>query len=191
MTDITINTLSQRLNTRTLHFVLLTIVTWGVWPLLWLYKKQDIISDITGYPVSGNLFIIWQVVCFGLGRQFGVMASPDLAGYGTGSDTLLALSGILSLACGVMYIVWAFKARAALRHYALNTFRFDLKMNAFYTVLFSVYYVTYCINDMQQALAKHQIIHGKPQSAPAGEAQTTQPPQLPLTSQPQPPELPR
>lgn len=46
MTDI--NTLSQRLNTRTLHYVLLSMATCGVWPLLWLYKKQDIISDTTG-----------------------------------------------------------------------------------------------------------------------------------------------
>jgi len=61
----------------------------------------------------------------------------------------------------VMYVVWAFKARAALRHYALNTFRFDLKMNAFYTVLFNVFYITWCINDMPQALAKHRIIHGQ------------------------------
>ena len=159
MTDIT--TLSQRLATPTLNFVLLTVATCGIWPLLWLYRKQQIISDTTGYPVSGDIFVIWLAVCFGLGRQFGVMASPDLAGYDTGSDTLLALSGILSLACGVMYIVWAFKARAALRHYSLNTFRFDLKMNAFYTVAFNIFYITYCINDMQQALAKHRIIHGQ------------------------------
>ncbi|WP_049191998.1 hypothetical protein, partial [Serratia marcescens] len=111
--------------------------------------------------VCGNLFIIWLAVCFGLSRQFGVMASPDLAGYDTGSDTLLVLSAILSFATGVMYIVWAFKARAALRHYALNTFRFDLRMNAFYTVAFNVFYITYCINDMPQALAKHRIIHGQ------------------------------
>ena len=142
MTDI--STLSQRLTTPTLHFVLLTVATCGIWPLLWLYRKQQIISDTTGYPVCGNLFIIWLAVCFGLGRQFGVMASPDLAGYYTGSDTLLA-----------------FKARAALRHYALNTFRFDLKMNAFYTVVLNVFYITYCINDMPQALAKHRIIHGQ------------------------------
>ncbi|ULH13670.1 DUF4234 domain-containing protein [Serratia marcescens] len=173
-----ISTLSQRLATPTLNFVLLTVATCGIWPLLWLYRKQQIISDTTGYPVSGDIFVIWLAVCFGLGRQFGVMASPDLAGYDTGSDTLLALSGILSLACGVMYIVWAFKARAALRHYALNTFRFDLKMNAFYTVAFNVFYITYCINDMQQALAKHQIIHGAaaPQ-APVTTTTTAQPPQ--------------
>ncbi|KLP44166.1 DUF4234 domain-containing protein [Enterobacter ludwigii] len=157
MNDISL--LSQRLATPTLHFVLLSIVTCGIWPLLWLYKKQEIISETTGYPLYGNLFIIWLAVSFGLGRQFGVMASPDLAGYDTGSDTLLGLSAVLSFACGVMYIVWAFKARAALRHYALNTFRFDLKMNAFYTVAFNVFYITYCINDMPQALAKHRIIH--------------------------------
>lgn len=75
MTDI--NTLSLRLNTRTLHFVLLSMASCGVWPLLWLYKKQDIISETTGYPLYGNLFIIWLTVCFGLSRQLGVMAAPE------------------------------------------------------------------------------------------------------------------
>ncbi|WP_329911824.1 DUF4234 domain-containing protein [Serratia quinivorans] len=177
MTDI--STLSQRLATPTLHFVLLTIATFGVWPLLWLYKKQDIISETTAMPGYGNLFIIWLAVCFGVGRQLAAMASPDLAGYDPTSDTLLGLSAVLSLACAVMYIVWAFKARTALRHYALNTFRFDLKMNAFYTVLFNVFYITYCINDMPQALAKHRIIHGTAatsnESAPAPAEPTHQP----------------
>ncbi|HFT7230079.1 TPA: DUF4234 domain-containing protein [Klebsiella pneumoniae] len=157
MTDI--NTLSQRLNTRTLHFVLLSMATFGVWPLLWLYKKQEIISETTGYPIYGNLFIIWLAACFGVGRQMAAMASPDLAGYDPTSDALLGLSAVLSLACAIMYIVWAFKARTALRHYALTTFHFDLKMNTFYTVVFNVFYITWCINDMPQALAKHRIIH--------------------------------
>lgn len=160
-----ISTLSQRLATPTLHFVLLSIATFGVWPLLWLYKKQDIISETTGVPGYGNLFIIWLAVCFGVGRQLAAMASPDLAGYDPTSDTLLGLSAVLSLACAVMYIVWAFKARSALRHYALNTFHFDLKMNAFYTVVFNVFYITYCINAMPQALAKHRIIHQQVQAS--------------------------
>ena len=107
------------------------------------------------------------------------MAAPDPYGYDSTGDILLAISGLLSVACAVMYVVWAFKARTALRHYVLNTFRFDLKMNAFYTVLFNVFYITYCINDMQQALAKHQIIHGNtPPATPAvSDAITTQSPQ--------------
>lgn len=174
-----INTLSQRLNTRTLHLILLSMATCGVWPLLWLYKKQDIISDTTGYPLYGKMFIIWLTVCFGLSRQLGAMATPDPYGYASTGDILLALSGLLSMASGIMYVVWAFKARTALRHYALNTFRFDLKMNAFYTVLFNVFYITYCINDMHQALAKHMIIHGTPATsnapAPARTEQTNLP----------------
>jgi len=159
-----ISTLSQRLATPTLHFALLSVVTFGIWPLLWLYKKQDIISETTGMPGYGNPFIIWLAVCFGIGRQLAAMASPDLVGYDPTSDALLGLSTLLSLACAVMYIVWAFKARAALRHYALNTFHFDLKMNAFYTALLNVFYITYCINDMPQALAKHRIIHQQTQT---------------------------
>jgi len=169
MNDISL--LSQRLATPTLNFVLLSIVTFGVWPLLWLYKKQEIISETTGYPLYGNLFIIWLAVCFGVGRQMAAMASPDLAGYDPTSDALLGLSAVLSLACAVMYIVWAFKARTALRHYALNTFRFDLKMNAFYTVVFNVFYINYCINDMPQALAKHRIIHQQIQTTSATPSQ--------------------
>lgn len=156
-----ISSLSQRLNSSTLHFVLLSMVTCGIWPLLWLYKKQDIISDATGYPLYGNLFIMWLAVCFAVSRQLATLVSSDVYGYDPASDTLLALSGMLSLACGVMYIVWAFRARAALRHYALNTFRFDLKMNTASTIFFNVFYINYCINAMPEALAKHQIIHRK------------------------------
>ena len=156
-----ISSLSQRLTSPTLHFVLLSMLTCGVWPLLWLYKKQDIISDATGYPLCGNLFIIWLAVCFGVTRRLASMVSSDVYDYDPTSDTLLALSGVLSLACGVMYIVWAFRDRTALRHYALNTFRFDLKMNTASTIFFNIFYINYCINVMPEALAKHQIIHGK------------------------------
>ncbi|MBQ4789012.1 MULTISPECIES: DUF4234 domain-containing protein [Pectobacterium] len=155
-----ISDLKQRLDTKTLNFVLLTLVTCGVWPIVWLFKKQSIISEITKYPFSNELFVIWIAICFGMSRQLAAMVSTDIYGYDPTSDTLLALSGILSLACAVLYVVWAFKARTALRHYALMEFRFDLKMNVFYTIVFNVYYITYCINAMPDALAKHKIIYG-------------------------------
>ncbi|HHL5070512.1 TPA: hypothetical protein ACQ8EK_005378 [Klebsiella quasipneumoniae] len=55
MTDV--STLSQRLATPTLNFVLLTIATCGIWPLLWLYRKKQIISDTvtTGYPAGASV----------------------------------------------------------------------------------------------------------------------------------------
>lgn len=167
-----INELSLRINTRTLNFVLLSVVTCGIYPLLWLYRKQNIISETTGVPFASDLYVLWMAVCFGLSRQFATMGTtdPEMYGYDSVADMFAMLSGVLSIACAVMYVIWAFKARTALRQYALNTFRFDLKMNAFYTVIFNVYYVNYCINDMQQALAKHQIIHGAHTATPPAAA---------------------
>nr|RAZ61589.1 hypothetical protein DP202_26270 [Enterobacter cloacae] len=60
-----------------------------------------------------------------------------------------------------MVIVWAFKAKTALQAYALNEFKFELKMNPFYTFIFSIYYIVYCINDMESELQKHNIIYSK------------------------------
>ena len=52
MTDIT--TLGTRLNTKTLNFVLLSFVTFGIYPLMWLYRKQGIIIDTTkvSFPLT-------------------------------------------------------------------------------------------------------------------------------------------
>ncbi len=170
-----ISALSKKINTSTLHFALLSLVTGGVWPLMWLYKKQDIISETTGYPFSSKTFIIALAVCFGLSHQISSVISPDVYDDASFSNILLSIGGLLSVASGVMMIVWSFRARTALRHYALNTFQFDLKMNAFYTVLFNVFYITYCINDMQQAQAKHQIIHGARAAAPSAPLQAAPP----------------
>ena len=48
-----------------------------------------------------------------------------------------------------------------LEKYALNEFKFELKMNPFYTFIFSIYYIVYCINDMESELQKHNIIYSK------------------------------
>ena len=67
----------------------------------------------------------------------------------------------------MMYIIWAFKARTALQSYVLNTFKFELKMNIFYLIIFNVFYITWCINAMPEAFAKHKIIQGGLTAAPA------------------------
>lgn len=158
MTEIT--TLSQRLNTRTRHFVLLTLMTFGIWPLLWLYKKQSIISDTTGIPIYNTKFIIWLAVSFGGSQLLRLMASEPPYGYNSTGDLLAVLSGLLTLTYGVMLVVWAFKVRTALRLYTLRVFHFELKMRVFYTIVFNVNYIIYCINAMQSALVKHQNTQG-------------------------------
>lgn len=57
------------------------------------------------------------------------------------------LSTQLSLASTVI-IIRAFKSKSVLQAYALNEFKFELKMNPFYKFIFSIYYIVCCINDM-------------------------------------------
>lgn len=158
-----ITTLKEKLATPTLHLALLTVATGGVWPLLWLYKHQDTLMQETGQRFSSSVLIIWMAVCFGLGAFLRPYAMPqiDEMNYIHTPVVMIALTFLLSIACGVLYIVWAFKARTALQHYALTQFQFELKMNVFYTLAFSLFYVVYCINAMPDALTKHNIIHGQ------------------------------
>lgn len=173
-----ITTLQDKLATPTLHFALLSVATGGIYPLLWLWKHQDAIMEETGREFSSPVLVIWTAVCFGLAAFLRPYSMPriDDMNYIHTPVVMIALTFILSIACGVLYIVWAFKARAALQHYALTQFRFELKMNIFYTLAFSVYYINYCINALPEALAKHQLLRGQTQpvmqSAPAAPSTT-------------------
>lgn len=148
MTSIT--QLKDTVNTKTVNLVLLTIATGGIYPILWLYKNSPTISSITKKQISDDTFIIWLAVCVGLG---GALA-------GSGEESLDIIAGILTIAGGVLYIVWGFKARASLQEYALHEHKIDLRMNGFYTFMFNVYYINYCINDLPEAKRKQDILSG-------------------------------
>ncbi|MBM1020249.1 DUF4234 domain-containing protein [Enterobacter sp. A11] len=172
-----ITTLKEKLATPTLHLALLTVATGGVWPLIWLYKNQDTLMQETGQRFSSSVLIIWMAVCFGLGAFLRPYSMPqiDEMNYIHTPVVMIAITGILSIALMVLYIVWAFKARAALQHYALTQFQLELKMNLFYTFAFSLYYVNYCINAMPDALAKQQILRAHLQQQPVMQAVPQQP----------------
>lgn len=166
-----VSSLKEQLNTPTWHLVLLTLATGGIYPLLWLYKNQDTLMQETGQRFSSRARVIWMAVCFGIAAMLRPMTQPVYDGYGYDSsyETFATLVLLLSVAAAVLYAVWAFKARLALQQYALTQFRFELKMNLAWTLVFNVYYINYCINAMPEALAKHQIIHGKPQTTAGSE----------------------
>lgn len=145
-----ITELKDKINTKTVNLVLLTFVTAGIYPILWLYTNYSVIDAITKKRTADNTFIIWIAVCVGLG---GALA-------GSGEDFLDIISLLLTIASSVLYIVWAFKAKSALQEYALTEHKIDLRMNGFYTFLFNVYYINYCINDLPEALRKQQILTG-------------------------------
>lgn len=146
----TINELKDSLDTKTLNLVLLTIATGGIYPLLWIYKNTSAIEKITGRSIASSSFTVWIAVCVGLGSALT----------GTGVVSIDIIAGLLTLSSWVLYIIWSFKATKAIQEYALNEHKIDLKVSAFYTIIFTLYYVNYCINDLPEAKRKQNILSG-------------------------------
>lgn len=146
----TITELKDAVDTKTLNFVLLTFATAGIYPILWMYKHHSTLESITKKTISDSTFIIWVAVCVGLG---GALA-------GTGDETLDVIAALFTIGSWVLYIVWAFRAKTALQEYALNEHKLELRMNAFYTFLFTLYYINYRINDLPEAKRKQDVLSG-------------------------------
>lgn len=156
-----INTLKNMLNTKTLNFVLLTIATGGIYPMMWLYLNQRKMTEELKNDFIAKDYPLWLAVVTGLGW---LLSDVGIAINSHDVTIFDLMARLLSLASGIMLIVWAFKAKTALQTYALNEFKFELKMNPFYTFIFNVYYVVYCINDMESELQKHKIIFSQQKS---------------------------
>lgn len=143
------NKLKEKVNTKTLNFVLLSIVTLGIFNIMWLFKNNNIIEDVLGEKILDNRVII--VLATIIGWSSALSSEPDLA----------VITGLLSIASGIFYIVWAFKAKKALQKMMLNDHKIDYTMNSFYTFFFNVYYINFCINELEDEVAKSNVLSEK------------------------------
>lgn len=152
-----INDLKNKIDTKVMNFVLLSIVTGGIYPMMWLYLNQPKLTEQMKNDFLAKDYPLLLAIITGFGwllSDIGIAINSDV--------TLLdQVARVFSLASTAMIIVWAFKAKAALQAYALNEFKFELRMNPFYTFIFNVYYIVYCINNMESELQKHNVIYSK------------------------------
>lgn len=146
-----ISELKDEVDTKTINLVLLTIATGGIYLILWLNENYKIIDRVTKTKTADHAYIVWVAVCSGLSSMIS----------GTGEETANFVAFMLAIAYTVLCVVWAFRARKSLQEYCLNEFKIDLKMNGFYTFLFNVYYINYCINYLPEAHRKQQILTGR------------------------------
>lgn len=130
--------LKDAVETKTLHFVLLTLVTMGIYPLLWLYRYTPVIERITGHSIDNGALVIWISVCVGLNAT--IPMEEDFA----------VFSFVFSAVTTMGYVIWAFKARKALELYADRALSLALRMNPIFVVLFNVFYITYYINQLPE-----------------------------------------
>ncbi|HCT39763.1 MAG TPA: hypothetical protein DF427_01005 [Moraxellaceae bacterium] len=146
-----IHDLKDQVNTKTINFVLLTLATIGIYPLLWVWQNSRVIGQVTRQTVVGQAYILWMAAL--IGWAAALASAPD--------DDVNAFGGLLNIALAVLYIVWAFKAKKCVEEYALREFRVDPRMNSFYTFVFNIYYINYCINDLPEAERKQRLLSGQ------------------------------
>jgi len=147
----TITELKDTINTKTLNFVLLTIATAGIYPIIWMFVNTIKLEKTTKTKIADNTFLTWLAVCVGLGGSFS----------NQGDYMLDIIAGLITIASFVLYIIWSFRAKKALQEYALTEHKVDLRMNGFYTFIFTVYYINYCVNDLPEVQRKQQILRGQ------------------------------
>lgn len=149
-----ITDLQDALETKTLTLVILTIVTMGTYPIMWMYLNTEKIEKITGKAIANSKYIINIACCMGLSSIVASLASLR------GSATLPIMCYLLTLTGNALIIAWAFKAKSAIEEYALTQHKIDLKINVFYVFFFNLAYINYCINSLPELQRKQQILTG-------------------------------
>lgn len=144
MTQIT--EIKDQINTKTFKLLLLNVATAGIYQIIWLNEKYKILDDITKTKTASKSYIIWIAACFGYSCVFSLIPP---------------ISSILLVATHVLNTIWSFRAKKAIQEYALTNFKIDFKMNNFYLIVFHIYYINYCINDLPEEYRKNQIITGR------------------------------
>lgn len=122
-------------------FLIVGLLGAGIWPVIYLYRRAKKVNEALGVEIIPQWVIIAQIVllCVTLFcRIFGV------------SDDIIGLSVLTSLAMGIIYIVFAFKAKTLLEHVVIDQWGIrGYKLNGVYTFFFTVFYIVYCLNDLE------------------------------------------
>ncbi|GAD80806.1 DUF4234 domain-containing protein [Vibrio ezurae] len=142
------NILKSKVNTKTLTLVLLSVLTLGVYNAMWLFKNNSVIEDILEDKIFDYKIII--VLAAMIGWSSFLSSETDFS----------TLASLLSLLSGIVYIVWAFKAKKSIQKMMLNDHKIDYSMNSFYTFLFNIYYINFCINELEEEIEKSKVLSG-------------------------------
>lgn len=157
-----INTLKSITNQGTGKFVLLSMFTAGIYPIMWAWKNTDAFnSELKIKPFESSVFI-YLAIAMGVSLYldvFSFMSDAYNYGYIAESNNVFdILSTIITIAMAVFWIVWAFKMKSALEYYAAKEFGISLRLNGFWTFLFQYFYINYCMNALEEDFAKEKML---------------------------------
>jgi hypothetical protein len=128
----------------TINMVGLTILTYGTFPILWLYENIETFGSFSRKPYTR-----WSIITIAALSGWAVFFSP---GIGSNPDTFAfasILQMLLSIAMYIyLFVVVTMPTLNGLSDHLLATEKIDLKTNGFFAFIFSYFYINYKINEV-------------------------------------------
>ena len=116
---------AQENNLGTGTFLFLNFITLGLYGLLRVIKMTDIIESFSEQKICSRNFIIFLSIAYGL-----------------------SFLGLEIVYVAVL-VYWSFLAKRELEYYTSYQMHMRYEISAFYIVIFNIYYVNYCLNDLK------------------------------------------
>ncbi|OCG00812.1 DUF4234 domain-containing protein [Gilliamella sp. wkB112] len=136
----TIVELKKENNLSTFKFIIWSLITIGIYQLVWVYRVNKSIKKLLGVEVKSNAYIETIIILYF--APFFIA----LIGVITAIFYLKNLNNIIDYIGLFMWIEWANFARYVLTYYCLGEYNIKLKTKSFYVIIFNVFYINYLIN---------------------------------------------
>jgi len=133
---------------KTLNFLLLGVFTGGIYYFIWLTERFTIFNSFGQSEVISKKIINIAAILMGLNTMFASIGNADFIVLGT----------ILSLVAWVILVIITFKIIKAMELYYADSFKLYLKFNKAWMVLFHLFYINYCINELKDIEIKHNSL---------------------------------
>lgn len=158
-----INTLKSITNQGTGQFVLISLLTAGIYPVMWAWKNADAFNSELKEKTFESKMFIYLAIVMGLSLHMDVLSMMNNAyhdRYTAGPDDIYTiLSNVFSISVTVFWVVWSFKMKRALENYAEREFGITLYLNRTLTFLFQYFYINYCMNALEEDLARNNYVN--------------------------------
>lgn len=136
-----ITDIQEKAGIKTFYLILLGALTGGIFYIIWLMERFQVFNEMAGKELLMTKKTITIVaVLMGLSTTCTYYETPFA----------LILCGILEIAWGVMFIIYSFQVAEVLRNYYSENFKIDLKINKILLFFFTIFYLNYKINSLEE-----------------------------------------
>lgn len=142
--------ITDEVGMKTFNFVLLSIFTNGIYDFIWLTERLNLFNSLGQSETITKHMIIVTALTYGLSISLNTLGEVpwlDIVSY-------LLLFGYFG-----MLIFMTFRIIKTIDLYYAEHYKLNLQFNKAWMVLFNIFYVNYCINELKDIELKNQKLN--------------------------------